>query len=72
MIFEVCRPTTDNSELAICHVLRHSNMNSIQNPFTLTNPTMEPYCTLLPLMLQTHYSLQVTHNYIAISSGKEL
>ena len=42
-----------SSEFAICHVVRHGNMNSIQNPSTVTNPTMEPYCRpiLLPLTL---------------------
>ena len=41
------------SEFAICHVLRHGNVNSIQNPSrpTVTNPTMEPYCILLSLTL---------------------
>ena len=59
-----------NSEFAICHVVRHGNVNSIQNPSTVTNPTMEPYNSfLLPLTLpcrtvglqrdksQTHKSL---------------
>ena len=32
------------SEFAICHVVRHGNANSIQNPSTVTNPTMELYC----------------------------
>ena len=32
-----------NSEFAICHVVRHGNVNSIQNPSTVTNPTMESY-----------------------------
>ena len=39
------------SEFAICHVVRHGNVNSIQNPSTLTTPTMTPYCILLPLTL---------------------
>ena len=30
------------SEFAICHVVRHGNVNSIQNLSTATNPTMEP------------------------------
>ena len=38
----------DSSEFAICHVVRHCNVNSIQNPHTVTDPTMEPYCILLP------------------------
>ena len=38
----------DNSEFAICHVVRHSTVNSIQNPSTVTNPTMETYFFLLP------------------------
>ena len=38
-----------NSEFVICLVVRHGNANSIQNPSTMTNPTMEPYCILLPL-----------------------
>ena len=41
----------DISEFAICHVLRHGNVNSIQNPSTLTNLTMELYSILLPLTL---------------------
>ena len=52
-----------NIEFAIYHVVRDGYVNSIQNPSTVTNPTMEPYCILLPLMLsclkrdksQTHY-----------------
>ena len=32
-----------NSEFAICHVVRHGNVNSIQCPSTVTNPTMKPY-----------------------------
>ena len=32
------------SEYAICHIVRHGNVNSIQNPSTVTTPTMEPYC----------------------------
>ena len=31
-------------EFAICHVVRHGNVNSIQNTYTVINPTMEPYC----------------------------
>ena len=34
----------DNREFAICHVVRDGNVNSIQNPSTVTNPTMEPFC----------------------------
>ena len=37
------------SEFAICHVVRRGNVISIQNPSTVTNLTMEPYCILLPL-----------------------
>ena len=33
---------THNSEFAIYHVVRQGNVNSIQNPSTATNPTMEP------------------------------
>ena len=39
-------PTSDwciipaSSEFTICHVVRHGNMNSIQNPSTMTNPTI--------------------------------
>ena len=32
----------DNSEFAICPVVRHGNLNSIQNLSTVTNPTMGP------------------------------
>ena len=41
----------DTSEFAICHVVRHGNVNSIQNPSTVTNSTMEPYYILLLLTL---------------------
>ena len=42
---------------------RHGNVESIQNPSTVTNPTMDPFC-ILPLTLpwhttcvpQTHYT----------------
>ena len=30
------------------HVVRHSNMKSIQNRSTVTNSTIEPHCILLP------------------------
>ena len=29
-----------SSEFAICHVVRHGNVNSIQNPSTVTNSTI--------------------------------
>ena len=38
----------NNSELTICHVARHGDVNSVQNPSSVTNPTKEPYCILLP------------------------
>ena len=41
-----------SSEFAICHVVRHDNANSIQNPCTLTNPAIEPYCILLAWRLR--------------------
>ena len=41
----------ENSEFAICHVVRHGNVNSFQNPSTVTNPTMGSYCIRLPLTL---------------------
>ena len=47
----ITRDSHDNSEFAICHVVHHGNVNSIQNPSTVTNPTMEPNCILLPLTL---------------------
>ena len=31
-----------NNEFAICHIARNGNVNSIQNPVSVTNPTMEP------------------------------
>ena len=34
----------NTSEFAISHVVLHGNANFIQNPFTVTNPTMELYC----------------------------
>ena len=33
------------------HDVCHSNMKSIQNHSTVTNPTMGPYCIVLPLTL---------------------
>ena len=38
-----------SSEFTICHVVSHGIMSPIQNPSTVTNPTMEPYYFLLPL-----------------------
>ena len=34
--------------LRFCHVVCHGIVNSIRNPSTVTNPTMKPYCILLP------------------------
>ena len=45
------RSKHDNSEFAICPVVRHGNVNSIHNPATGTNPTMELYCILLSFTL---------------------
>ena len=48
----------DNSEFAICHLVRHGNVNSIQNPSTMTNPTMEP----APLLSSATYIIAVLYN----------
>ena len=42
------------SEFAISRIVCHGNVNSIQNPSTVTNPTKELYCILLPLSLLCH------------------
>ena len=42
------------SEFAICHVVRHGNVNSIQNSSTLINPTMELYYIFLAHTLPCH------------------
>ena len=58
----------DNSEFAIWNVVLRGNVNSIQNPFTVTNPSMEPYCVLLPLKMPCRTTWQIIiinqHSYI--------
>ena len=56
-----------HSEFAIWHVVPHSNINSIQNPSTVTNPTMEPYCILLPLTSPCHTTWQIANSLITVS-----
>ena len=41
-------------EFVICYVVFHSNINSMQNIFTVTNSTMVHYCSLLPYTLLCH------------------
>ena len=56
-----------NNEFAICHVWRHGNVNSIQNPSTVTNPTCNPivlFChsrcrAVQRDKLQTHYCVEI-------------
>ena len=45
--FNLTKSHRDNSEFAICPAVRRGNGNSIQNPSTVTNQTMELYCILL-------------------------
>ena len=61
------RCTRQHSEFAICHVVSHGNVNSIQNPSTATNPTMEPYCILLPLTLPCRTTWQIANSLISSS-----
>ena len=56
-----------NSEFGLCHVVRHGNANSIQNPSTATNPTMEPYnCVHLPLKLPGRTMWQIANSLLFI------
>ena len=54
----------DISDFAICHVVRHGNVNSIQNPSTVTNLTMEPYCILLSLTLLCRTTWQIANSLL--------
>ena len=58
------RPRSEISEFAICHVVRHGNVNSIRNPSTVTNSTMEPFCILLPLTLPCRTTGQITNSLL--------
>ena len=51
-------------EFAICYVVCHGNVNSIQNPSTVTNPTMGPYWILLPLTLPCQTTWQIASSVI--------
>ena len=52
------------SEFAICPVVRHGNVNSIQNPSTVTNPTMGPYCILLLYTLPCFTTWQIANSQL--------
>ena len=52
------------SEFAIYAVVRHGNANSIQNPSSVTNPTMELYCIFLPLMLPCCTTWQIANSLL--------
>ena len=52
------------SEFVIYCIVRHGNTNSIQNPSTVTYPTMELYCILLPLMLLCRTTWQITNSLL--------
>ena len=56
------------SEFAICHVVRHGNVNSFQNPSTVTNTTMEPYCIRIAVLCNVTNS-QSFHNE-RLTAGK--
>ena len=51
-------------------------MNSIQNPSSVTNPTMEPYCILLPLaMPYNETNRKLTNNLLQpdnFTNGKKM
>ena len=53
------------SEIAICPVVRHGNVNSIQNPSTVTNQTMGPFCILLPLTLPCRTTWQIANSLLS-------
>ena len=61
------RLTRNISEFAICHVVHHDNVNSIQNPSTVTNPTMQPYCILLPLTLPCRTTWQIANSLLYVN-----
>ena len=50
-----------DADFAICHVERRGNVNSIQNPSTVTNSTMELCCILLPLTLPYRSTWQIAN-----------
>ena len=56
----------NNSEFAICRVVRHGNVNSItvQNHSTVSNSTMGPYCILLPLTLPCRSTWQIANSLL--------
>ena len=49
--FDLIIPMLQCSEFSICPVVLHGNANSIQNPSSVTNPTIKFYCCLLPFTL---------------------
>ena len=46
---------------AICNIVHHCNMDSIQNPSTVTNQTMESFSILLPHTLPWCTTWQITN-----------
>ena len=58
------RNCCDNSEFAICHAVRHGNVNSIHNPSTVTNPTIEPYCIFLSLTLPCRTTCKIANSLV--------
>ena len=55
----------DMYRFVICHIVRYGNVNSIQNPSTVINPTMKPYCILLPLTLPCRTTWHITNSLIS-------
>ena len=54
-----------NSEFAIRQFVCHCNVNSIQNSSTVSNPTIEPYCILLPRTLPCRTVWQNTNSLLS-------
>ena len=63
--FIILRTDINNSEFVIYPAVFHSNANSIQNPSSLTNPTMELYCILLPLTLLCRTTWQIANSLLS-------
>ena len=53
-------------EFAICQVVRHGNVNSIQNYSTVTYPTMEPFCIFPPITLPCCTTRQMANSQISL------
>ena len=60
---------TDNIAFARCPVVRYGNVNSIQNPSTVTNPTMGHYCILLLNTLPCCTTWQIAKSLLILSYG---